>query len=326
MTLRSNVLGWKRFPGSRPPWPGRTRVRPRGRGPLPGRRSRADPVPDRPARLLLRRGRRAAAVRDGRLLDHPARCSARSRTGSRSSWLMPVGVALAAVGIAGSRAGAELRAHRRRGRHRRPRRRRLPPRGRALRQLRVRLAPRHRHEPLQRRRQRGLRARPDPDHARGAAVRPVRDAGRRGPAAADRASRWPSSCRSCKRAHAPPRPRAPPACRHADRSEDDWGAFGTLDRGRLGALRRSTSGCSRSRRSGSSTTTGRARRRQRGAGRDAGRGRARDARRRAAGGPDRPPRGAASARSSPRSRCCSAFMLAPERHRRRRSCWPRSAS
>ena len=112
--------------------------RPRGGGSLSGRRSRADPVPDRRARLFLQRGRRPAAGRDGRLLDHPARCSARSRTGCRSSWLMPVGVALAAIGIGRRGRRAELRAHRRRGRDRRARRRRLPPGGRPLRQLRVR--------------------------------------------------------------------------------------------------------------------------------------------------------------------------------------------
>ena len=94
------------------------------------------------------------------------------------AWLMPVGVALAAVGVglAGVAPNFALTAlsvgigglgvaafH---------------PEGARYANYSSGRAARHGDEPVQRRRQRGLRARADPDHARGAGVRPLRHAGR----------------------------------------------------------------------------------------------------------------------------------------------------
>ncbi len=265
-------------------------------------------------RIFLQRGRRPSAVRDRRLLDHPARV----RRG--------LGPAVARVADArGRRAGgarrrlrgrgAELRAHRARGRRRRPRHRRLPPGGRPLSpNYASRLAPGDRHELLLRRRQRGVRARADPDHPRRADLRSLRDAAwSRGAAAAGRgraggrASPRPQARRTAR----PPRPRAPPAIKAADRSEDDWGAFGMLT-----AVISVRSGVYFGLQSfapvwfiheyGASEATANAFLAAMLVGRrSSGRSPAGSSSTGSAAG------ACSSARSSPRSRCCWAFMLAP---------------
>ena len=75
-----------------------------------------------------------------------------------------------------------------------------------------------------RRRQRRLRARPDPAHARRARARPLRRRRRRDPAADRRGRAAASRCRSC--APAPRTSRAPAA--HSAGGTDDWGAFARL--------------------------------------------------------------------------------------------------
>ena len=87
--------------GARPPR--RWRSSPRGHACADigaGRGARAAAVPHRPARLLLRRRRRARPRHERRLVGHPA---ALRRCGSDRlalPWLMPLGVLLAGLGVA----------------------------------------------------------------------------------------------------------------------------------------------------------------------------------------------------------------------------------
>ena len=78
------------------------------------------------------------------------------------------------AGRGARRPGADVSADVRRGRAQRDRRRGLPPRGLEVRQLRVGRPARERHEPVQRRRQRRLRAGPGAGHAAGGPVRAAR--------------------------------------------------------------------------------------------------------------------------------------------------------
>ena len=91
-------------------------------------------------------------------------------------WLMPHRPDSRRAGGGTGRRRAHLRAHLRRRRGQRDRRRRLPSRGLALCQLRLRRAALERHEPVQRRRQHRLRAGPGAGDAAGAGLRPLGDA------------------------------------------------------------------------------------------------------------------------------------------------------
>ena len=157
----------------------------------------------------------------------------------------------------------------------------------------------------------------DPDHARRAGVRARGHAARRDPARCWSRSCSRSSCRTCARRSAAAA-RGGRATARDDRARTT-GRVRAADRGRSSVR----SGIYFGLQSfapiwliheyGASEAA-----RQRGAGRDARRGRARA--RSWAGGSWTGSAAAAcwSARSSRRSRCCSAFMLAPERARRRR--------
>ena len=121
----------------------------------------------------------------------------------RASWMMPVGTLLAAIGIALVGPVRVLPRDRRRARDLVDRRRHVPPRGRALRELRLRRRrpPGHRHEHVRGRRPERLGARPDPDDA---------DRGRRRAARhRDRGARPARRSRSLLRQ--PPLPRGLPA-------------------------------------------------------------------------------------------------------------------
>ena len=119
-------------------------------------------------------------------------------------WLMPLGPALGGLG---RRAGgfapnyaltfAAVRAQR-------ARRRRLPSRGLAVCQLRLGRAPRERDEPVQRRRQRRLRARTGAGDAAADRVRAARDGVRADPDLADGGGAGP---RAAAAEDVPPRPR-----------------------------------------------------------------------------------------------------------------------
>ena len=244
--------------GARPSRPRGAAVRPRLRRHGPGRGPRAAAVPHRPARLLLRRGRRAVLVTSvgssaiqplfGAGLRPPvaavadaARRPARRASASRSSGVTPsYRATAAAVG------------------DQRPRRRRLPPRGRALRQPGLRRPPRAGMSFFSVGRQRRLRARADP-----------RDAARAGASACAARCCSPScppivavvlarELGRLRRVAAETSAHVARSVAEDDRDADDWNAFVRL--GGVVALRSaSTSACRPSSRCGSSTTSAPAR-------------------------------------------------------------------
>ena len=167
-------------------------------------------------------------------------------------WLMPHRSRPRRLGRRAGRRRAHLRAHLRRRRGQRDRRRRLPSRGLALCQLRLRRAALERHEPVQRGGQRRLRAGTGAGDAAGARLRPLGDA------AGDRAHDA-DGVRARPRATAPEDlPRRPGHEPGATTTDPTPGVRSLCSRGHRACARSSTSASSPSSRCTSSTTCTRA--------------------------------------------------------------------
>ena len=206
---RRRILDLHGSLGHRSAWHRRSLRRARLRRHVPGRRARAPALPGRPARLFLRRRLGARARRDRRLVHRAAAL----RPGLRPPLdaLADAGRAAAGRRRPGRRGPrASLRPHVRGDHPVGPRRRRLPPRGLALCQLRVGSPPGHRHEPVLGRGQRGLRARAAPGHASAAAPGPARH-GRPAPPARRRRLRLHPRARPAARLPTDRSARLPPA-------------------------------------------------------------------------------------------------------------------
>ena len=238
----------------------------RGRGPRhrppvgrlpPGRDPGAAAVPDRRARLLLRRRGRAAAGREPRLLDRAA--AVRGRLGPARAAVADAARARArGRGAGDGRARRQLRGDVRGGRGERPRRRGLPPGGGALGQLRQPRRARAGHELLLAGRQRRLRARAAAGDARRARLRAPGHAAGADPAVARRGA---AGRRAGAAAGARARAGGAGERAQAVAGPRRVGPVRAALVGRRAALGRSSSACRRSSRSTSPSSWGRARRR-----------------------------------------------------------------